>query len=1254
MKNLNKEFKPSTWAINNRTAIFVLTVIISLAGLSTYNSLPKESFPEIVLPKIFISTVYPGTSPSNMENLVTKPIEKQVKSIAGVKKVTSNSYQDYSNVIVEFNTDVEIPIAKQKIKDAVDKAKVDLPLDLPQEPNVMDINFSEFPIMFVNVSGNFDLNKLKKYAEKLEDEIESMKEITRVDIIGALDREIQVNVNMYKTQAAQISLGDIERGIGYENMTISGGTVKMDGMRRTLNVKKEFKTIEELENLIINSPNGAPIYLKNIAEIKDTFKEQESYARLGGKNVITLAVVKRAGFNLIDASDKIRVIVDEMKKDFPKDLSIVLTGDQSTQTRTTLHDLINTIVIGFILVTIILMFFMGATNALFVAMSVPLSMFLAFLVMPSIGFTMNMIVLFALLLALGIVVDDAIVVIENTHRIFKKGGRTIKESAKLAAGEVFLPVLTGTLTTLCPFIPLAFWEGVIGEFMFFLPITLIITLLASLVVAYIINPVFAVEFMKHEDVSDQKKSTWTKGTKIFFIVVFSLALICYATGNFGKANFLVLAMLIRLLYIYVLSGWIKKFQTKIWPAIIERYKKILEWALARPWTCMFITVGLFFLSVFMIMARGKAPTFFPSADPNFCYVYVSLPVGTDPAYTDSVLKIVEKRVDGVFYPDGKANPVVSSIISNVTISVTDPSDEDQGQYPNRGKVQIAFVPFAERNGVSTAPYLDQVRKAVKGIPGADVQVAQEQAGPPQPKPISIEITGDDLKEMTITSKQVKKYLDSLKIEGVEELKSDFQDKKPEIVFDINRERANREGISIGQIGSEIRKAVFGLDRTSKFRDLDDEYPIQLRYKEEQRNNIDALKNLTIVYRDMAMNGMIRQVPLSAFADIRYENTYGGIKRKQQKRVITLSSNVLVQGTENEVALNVQEQVEKFKAPEGLTVEMVGAQEEQIETGKFLGNALLTSIGLIILILVIQFNSVSKPVIILTEILFSIIGVLLGVSIFNMDMSIVMTGIGIVALAGIVVRNGILLIEFADLMMEQGMNARDAIIEAGKTRMTPVVLTASATILGLIPLAVGLNIDFVTLFTELNPHLFFGGDSVAFWGPLSWTMIFGLGFATLVTLILVPVMFVLSYEIKEAVRQYKTFFKNPFSFNGRIRRIEYVLSFLMTIAINLTATLLCKNALESISFTINILLGIPLIYFILAQGSKRCHDMNKSGWLQLFLLPSVFALVFLNIGLILVGTLCLLISLIFLLWISLTIGVIGENKYGTDPKVRTSE
>ena len=508
MNDKFKEFKPSSWAINNRTSIYILTVIITLAGLSTYNSLPKENFPDIVVPQIFVSTIYPGTSPADMENLVVKPLEKQMKGLNGVKKVSSTSQQDFSNIIVEFNTNVDVAVAKQRVKDAVDKARNDLPTDLPNDPNVQDINFSDIPIMFVNIAGDYPLDRLKGYADDLKDRIESMKEISRVDIIGALEREIQVNVDMYKAQAALVSMRDIENAIRYENLTISGGTVPMDGMRRSISVKGEFKNVEAIRNIVVLSTEGAPLYLRDIADVRDDYKEQESYARLYGKNVITLNVVKRAGENLIEASDKIKVIVEDMQKSqFPKDLQVTLTGDQSNQTRITLHDLINTIIIGFILVTILLMFFMGATNAIFVALSVPLSIFLAFLLMPALGFTMNMIVLFSLLLALGIVVDDAIVVIENTHRIFNNGKVDIVTAAKSATGEVFLPVLSGTATTLAPFIPLAFWQGVIGEFMFYLPITLIITLTASLLVAYIINPVFAVSFMKPEHGDDDRAKT---------------------------------------------------------------------------------------------------------------------------------------------------------------------------------------------------------------------------------------------------------------------------------------------------------------------------------------------------------------------------------------------------------------------------------------------------------------------------------------------------------------------------------------------------------------------------------------------------------------------------------------------------------------------------------------------------------------------------------------------------------------------------
>jgi multidrug efflux pump len=1116
MKDIFKEFKPSSWSINNRTSIYVMTIIITFAGLMAYNGLPKENFPEIIIPKIYVSTVYPGTSPANMENLVTKQIEKQVKAIAGVKKVTSNSYQDYSNVIIEFNTDVKIPEAKQKVKDAVDKAKSDLPNDLPSDPSVMDIDLSELPIMNVNISGNFDLNRLKYYADQLKDRIESMKQITRVDLIGALDREIQVNVDMYKMQAAEISLSDIERAIGNENMNISGGDIKMDGLRRVINIKKEFKTVDEIRNMIVKSPTGASIYIRDIADVKDAFEEQKSYARLAGKNVITLSVIKRAGENLIDASDKINDIIKEMQKTtFPKDLSIVVTGDQSDKTRETLHDLINTIVIGFILVTIILMFFMGATNAIFVAMSVPLSMFVAFLVMPIIGFTLNMIVLFAFLLALGIVVDDAIVVIENTHRIFENGKRSIIEAAKMAAGEVFLPVLSGTLTTLAPFIPLAFWKGLIGEFMFFLPITLIITLMASLVVAYIINPVFAVTFMRPHTEGEYSKRTFTRGVKIVSGVMGTLALLFYAVRNIGMGNFTLTLLGLFLLHHFILIKWIHKFQTIIWPKVVGAYTRLLAGALNHAWLMILGILLLFVFSFVLISIRSPKIVFFPKSEPNFVYVYLSLPIGTDQANTNKILLGVEKKVNAVIYPKGEKNEIVSSVIANVAVGVTDPQDEDQGTYANRGKITIAFVPFAERHGKSTSRYMNLLRDAVKGIPGAQITVDQEQSGPPTAKPISIEISGDKLTALIKTSSDLKEYLDNKHIAGIEELKSDFQNNKPEIVFDIDRERANREGISVGQIGSEIRSGIFGqIKGSSKFRDDKDEYPIQVRYKESQRDNIETIKNIKVTYRDMAMNGAIRQVPISTFTDIRYENSYGGIKRKNEKRIIILSSNVLNGFNANEVVANIQKEIRNFNKADGVSILMGGEQEDQKETSSFLGGAMLTSLGLILLILVTQFNSISKPLIILSEIFFSIIGVLLGVSIFKMDMSIVMTGVGIIALAGIVVRNGILLVEFTDLMLEQGMNVREAIIEAGKTRMTPVLLTASATILGLIPLAIGLNIDFVTLFTNLNPHIFFGGDSVAFWGPLSWTMIFGLSFATFLTLILVPSMYLISYRQKK--------------------------------------------------------------------------------------------------------------------------------------------
>ncbi len=1123
--DFKKEFGPSSWAIDNKTAIYVLTAIIAIMGYFGYQGLPKENFPEVLIPKIFVSTIYPGTSPANMETLVTKQIEKQLKSTKGLKKVTSNSYQNFSIISAEFNTNVDIADAKQRVKDAVDKSKTDLPSDLPNEPTITDINLSDLPIMYVNLSGDYDLKSLKKYAKELQDRIESLKEISGVDIVGALEQEVQINVDLNKMGAAKISFNDIESAVKYENLTISGGDIKMDGMRRTLNVKKEFTNADQIANLVIKTPTGSAVYLRDIAEVKDSFKEQESFASLYGKNVVTLNIKKRSGENLIEASDKINALILEMKGiSLPRNLEITITGDQSDQTRVTLHDLINTIIIGFVLVTIILMFFMGVKNALFVALSVPLSMFIAFITMPALGalfgfsFTMNMIVLFSFLLGLGIVVDDAIVVIENTHRIFDNGRVPIVKAAKAAAGEVFVPVLSGTLTTLAPFVPLLFWPGIIGEFMFFLPVTLIITLLASLVVAYIINPVFAVDFMEIEN-HEAPKPTFDKKIRKMVLIMGVIAFLSYFYA-FGLGNFIVFLIILYLINHFFLERAVRNFQSNLWPRFQKSYERLLMKALNWPRAMLWGTVALFFLTIGLISVVPPKVVFFPEGDPNFIYVYVNLPIGTDQARTSEVIKKLEKKVTDVV--GGKENKDVSSIISNVTVGVTDPQDEDQGEYPNKGKITVAFVQFGKRTGPETSTYMDKIRGVVKGIPGAEITVAKEQGGPPTAKPISIEITGDNLDSLVKTSENLKKYIVSKKIDGIEELKSDFQNNKPEIVFDVDRERANREGISSGQIGMDLRTAIFGKE-ISKFRDVDEDYDITLRSQENQRNNLDALRNMKMTYRDMGMGGQIRQVPLSSFANIDYVNTYGGIKRKQEKRIIVLSSNVLAAFNPNEVVANIQTEINQFKVPNGVTVIMAGEQEEQLETAAFLGKAMLIALGLILVILVTQFNSISKPIIILSEILFSIIGVILGITIFRMEMSIVMSGIGIVALAGIVVRNGILLVEFTDMLIEQGMDVKSAVIEAGRTRMTPVLLTATATMLGLVPLAVGLNIDFTTLFTDFDPHLYFGGDNVAFWGPLSWTMIFGLAFATFLTLILVPCMYLLG-DINS--KKIKGWFKKP--------------------------------------------------------------------------------------------------------------------------------
>lgn len=1134
-----KEFKFTSWAIDNKVAVYILAIIISAMGLTQFVTLPKEQFPDIVVPTISVTTIYAGNSAKDIENLVTQPIEKELKGISGAKvnKIQSISQADYSLIVVEFDTDVKTDIAKQKVKDAIDRATSDLPNDLTSEPNVQEFAFSDMPIMFVNISGDFDGIQLKKYADKMQDRFESLSEVNRAEIVGAPEREIQVNVDPYKLTAARVSLTDVENAISRENHDITGGLIQTGEMKRTLKVKGQFTSVNDLYDIVVrSSAQGASVYLRDVADLRDTIKEQESYARLDGKNVVTLNIVKRSGENLIDCADKVKAETEAMQKsgELPPNLRVEFTGDTSKQTKTSFNELINTIIIGFILVLLILMFFMGVTNAFFVALSVPLSVFVAFLFIPlvssisGINITLNFIVLFALLFGLGIIVDDAIVVIENTHRIYANGKIPIVRSAKEAAGEVFIPVLAGTATTLAPFFPLLLWKGLIGKFMIYLPIVLILTLAASLIVAFIFNPVFAVSFMKPEGKEFEKPKHTIFRSKWFWTALIG-GLLLHLGSFHGTANFLLLMAILMVFNTYVLNDVIHRFQNRFLPGLMNRYEKLLRWILKgkRPIRAFYSLFGLFILAVALIvlsvMSGRTKSTFFPSGDPNFVYVYLKMPVGTDARVTDSVLHVLEHRVEKVLEKEkpGAPGSIVESLITNVAVNANNPRDNNRSVQSNLGRIQVSFVEFEKRHGKETGPYMDQIREVVQGIPGTSVEVRQEDNGPPTDPPVNIEVSGDYLDNITKVATALYQYLDTNRIDGIENLQPDVDLFNPEITVKIDRKKAMMEGVSTAQIGMELRTAVFGKE-VSKIKDGEDEYKIQLRHKEEMRNDLTSLMNMRITYMDM--NTMqVKSLPLSSVATVEYTNTAGGVKRKNVKRTIQLQSNVLdptmVAPINAQLVSKINDFKEKNTIPPDVNIKLSGQSEQEKETSAFLLNAMIIALVLIFFILVLQFNSMSKPFIVLTEIFFSIIGVLLGYALTGMTIATIMMGVGIIGLAGIVIKNGILLIEFTDELRSRGMRTREAAIQAGKIRIIPVLLTAVATILGLFPLAVGMNLDFAGLFQHLKPNLFFGGDSVVFWGPLAWTIIFGLIFSFFLTLIMVPSMYLMAERLKRPMEKF---------------------------------------------------------------------------------------------------------------------------------------
>ena len=1112
-----REFKLTTLALKNKISIFFITFIIILLGLTTYVALPKALYPDIVLPTILVQTIYPGNPPVDIENLISRPIEKELESVKDVRKISSTSSQGASMVMVEFNFDVDISDALSDVKDAVDKVKGDLPNDLPRDPLVMDIDFSEFPFINLNLSGDYSVDELKVYGEIIEDEVEKISEVSKVNIMGIAEKEVEINVDMQKINAMQVNFKDIENAIAYENMSVSGGEVVIGGTKRSIRTIGEFKSIDDIKDIVVKAEKGNIIYLKNVADVKFKYEDPKSFARLNKKPVISLQVIKKGGENLLDATAKLEATLETLKKEnrLPEDLIIEKTNDQSDKVKKQLSSLENNMIMSIIFVILILFFFLGTRNALFVGIAIPLSMFISFITLSLIGYQINMVVLFSLILALGMLVDNAIVVVENIYRFIGQG-ETLFEASKKAVGEISTAIIASTATTLSAFLPLAFWDSMMGEFMKYLPITLIIVLTSSLFVALVLVPVFSMAYSKKDAQNEppKKKRAIIIGTVLMILSIITFILKLNVFGNlFGIASTITF---LNLLVMNSLSNW---FQTVALSKLENGYLKFLKFAL-RKYNPIIFFVSTFFLMILTIgLYFGSKPKvkFFPDAQPSFINVLAELPVGTDIMATDNFMNEMENYIKEISTP---YSPIIKSILTNVGEGAVLPNDlENIGQKgtSNKGLITITFIDYEKRNGLSSSEALKMLsNKLIGKYPGVTLTVEKNRSGPPTGKPINIEISGDEFAQLIETSEIIQEKIKNSNIKGIEGIKQNLNTSNPELIISINRRRARSFGMSTGQIASTIRTALFGKE-ISNFKVGEDEYPIQLRLDKKYRNDIPALLNQKITF--MNKRGKMMQIPISAVTDIDYGNTYGAVKRKELKRTITLFSNALEGYNANEINKQLKELLKDFKV-ENIDIKFTGEQEDQKKSMAFLINAFGIAILLIFVILIMQFNSIVKPLIILSSVLLSTIGVFGGLAIFNMEFIVIMTGIGIVSLAGVVVNNAIVLVDYIDLLKSQEREklnleadaklpieiTTQCIVVAGKTRLRPVLLTAITTILGLIPMAIGLNIDFTSYLSTFDAQIYFGGDMAAMWAPMSWTVIFGLTFATFLTLVIVPVMY----------------------------------------------------------------------------------------------------------------------------------------------------
>lgn len=1145
-KQIDKEFGFSSWAINNKTTMYVLIAVFFYLGVSAFFDMPRENFPEVNETKIYVSSVFPGNTAEDIEKLITDPLEDKLKTVSNVVETTSTSQEDFSMLVVEFDENITVDQAKQKVKDQIDTetSSEDWPTfnGAKVEPDVFELSLSEeMPILNINISGDYTVEKLKEFGEYLQDEIEDLQEIKKVDIRGAQEKEVEVAVDIYKMMATQVTFNDIIGAINNGNTTMSAGNLITSGQRRTIRVLGEIESPKDLENFVVKSENGKAIYLKDVASVSFKEEDKTTYARKFGEPVVMLDVKKRAGKNMVAAVEQIQVIKDNaIKNVFPQDLVVTISNDQSSVTIGQVDDLVNNIIFGVILVVTVLMFFLGFKNAIFVGFAIPMSMFMSLMILDLFGISLNTMVLFGLIMGLGMLVDNGIVVVENVYRLMDEEGMSRLEAAKKGIGEIAFPIIISTATTVAAFIPLGLWPGLMGEFMMILPQTLSIVLGSSLFVAIFFNSVLVSQFMQTED-KDMPLKKIIRNT----LIMAATGIIVFIVGGEYRALGSLMVFTAILLWVYrlFLRKWANNFQTKTLVKLERWYENQLRWALSGKKPYM-LSIGIFVLLIVAFMAFGASLAtqrtkveFFPDNKPNQIIVYIEYPQGTAIEKTNTITKEIEKRVYDVLedeeYKDGDYNFMVESAVSQVGEGAGNPQTDagSAAEMPHKAKITASMREFKYRRGKDSELLRQKVQESLVGIyPGVLISVEKNADGPPAGSPINIEIEGDDYNELIVTAENMREFINSRNIAGIDELKIDVNKDKPTMQVVVNREKAGELGVSASQVGQQLRNSIFG-SKAGIYKEGGDDFDIYVRFNKDNRYNTSALFNQNITFRDNS--GQIKSIPVSAVAKHENNSGFSAIKHRDTKRVVTVYSALAPGYTDaGAIVAQIQNEMKSYQdLPSNIKIDYTGQIEEQNKQMAFLMGAFFTGLGLIFFILIFQFNSISKPAIIMLAIFLSLIGVFGGIVITGSAFVIMMTMVGIISLAGIVVNNGVVLLDYAQLLIDRKKNDLDlddneylstedlfeSIVKAGKARLRPVLLTAITTILGLIPLAIGLNINFFTLFKEFDANIYMGGDNVVFWGPLAWTVIYGLLIATFLTLIIVPVLFFLSMKLKMWIR-----------------------------------------------------------------------------------------------------------------------------------------